>query len=220
MTWIVRPADTTHVMTPADNQHDSPDGPGTCSAWLRALLSGLITFHLIAVFVGPMASSILTAVGRLPAEMRPEQPPLPWIHNVLQPYLDVLYLNHGYGFFAPDPGPSHLIRYRLQYDDGRTERGQFPDTSIWPRLRYHRHFMLAEQVSAESGQAYARHLLKKHGAARVTVERVRHFLARPEEVLAGMALRDVSTYQTLDDPVTVTREELTASADREGGSAP
>lgn len=183
-------------------------------------MSCLIAFHLVAVFVGPMSSSILTAVGRLPAEMRPEEPPLPWIHNVLQPYLDILYLNHGYGFFAPDPGPSHLIRYTIQYADGRTEQGQFPDTLIWPRLRYHRHFMLAEQVSAASGKAYARHLLKKHGAARVTVERVRHFLARPEEVVAGMELQDPSTYQTLGEPVTLTEEDLTASTEPDGGSAP
>lgn len=190
------------------------------SRWFRALLSCLIAFHVTAVFVGPMSSSILTAVGRLPAELRPEEPPLPWIHNALQPYLDILYLNHGYGFFAPDPGPSHLIRYTIQYDDGRTEQGHLPNPSIWPRLRYHRHFMLAEQVSADSGEAYARHLLKKHEAARVTVERVRHFLARPEEIAAGMKLRDPSTYQTLDEPVTVTQDELTAATERDGGSMP
>jgi len=52
------------------------------------------------------------------------------------------------------------------------------------------------------------------------VERVRHFLARPEEVVAGMELQDPSTYQTLGEPVTLTEEDLTASTEPDGGSAP
>ena len=37
---------------------------------------------------------------------------------VFRPYLEAAYLDHGYAFFAPDPGPSHLVRYELEFDDG------------------------------------------------------------------------------------------------------
>ncbi len=58
------------------------------------------------------------------------------------------FLGHGYRFFAPNPGPSHLVRYEVEFADGRTESHRFPDTQEqWPRLLYHRHFMVAEQVN-------------------------------------------------------------------------
>jgi hypothetical protein len=77
------------------------------------------------------ASSLAVAVARLAA-----------------PYLQAGNVSHGYAFFAPDPGPSHLIRYELVFEDGRVEQGVFPDLARqWPRLRYHRHFMLTEQLS-------------------------------------------------------------------------
>lgn len=65
-----------------------------------------------------------------------------------RPYINAMYLNHGYAFFAPNPGPSHLVRYRIEFDDGREPiEGVFPDLKTQrPRLLYHRHFMLAESL--------------------------------------------------------------------------
>jgi hypothetical protein len=49
-----------------------------------------------------------------------------------------MYLDHGYFFFAPNPGPSHLVGIRDQ-------SVLFPDRKEqWPRLLYHRYFMLSE----------------------------------------------------------------------------
>lgn len=181
----------------APRQFDASPMPGLA---LRAVLSALFAAHLTAVFVAPLASSIDTAERRLPPEAQPSERPRPWLHKIFQPYLDIAYLNHGYGFFAPDPGPSHLVRYTIEHQDGRREEGVFPDRHAhWPRLRYHRHFMLAEQALPKAGEAYGRHLLKVHQARQVTVERVRHYLARAEEVLRGVPLVEPQTYQSLGE---------------------
>ena len=98
----------------------------------RAICSALILFHLIAIvaapFSGPGPSSELGVfAGRL-----------------FEPYLRVIYMYHGYRFFAPEPGPSHLIEYVIQTKSGETVTGRFPDRSEqWPRLYYHRYFMLS-----------------------------------------------------------------------------
>jgi hypothetical protein len=61
-----------------------------------------------------------------------------------------MYLNHGYAFFAPDPGPNHLVDYKVEFADGRPAvSGRFPDLSKErPRLLYHRHFMLSEALNS------------------------------------------------------------------------
>jgi len=66
----------------------------------------------------------------------------------LRPYVEFCYLSHGYRFFN-EPGPSHILRYELEYDDGRPNvTGKLPDREVhWPRLFYHRHFMLAEHLN-------------------------------------------------------------------------
>ena len=81
---------------------------------VRAVVSLLVMLHVAAVFVGPWAmppnSRLAVAVGR-----------------VFQPYLDVLSLGNGYRFFAPEPGPSHLVRYEVTLDDGTLVEGSFPN---------------------------------------------------------------------------------------------
>ncbi|TWU34114.1 hypothetical protein Q31b_55850 [Novipirellula aureliae] len=99
--------------------------------------------HLTAVFVPPLAFQTRGPIGSSPS-----------IETLIAPvrrYSQFLYIDRGYAFFAPDPGPSHLIQAAM--DDGEnssvadapmTER-MIPDLKDqWPRLSYHRHFMLAE----------------------------------------------------------------------------
>ncbi|MEX2093282.1 MAG: hypothetical protein WD971_11425, partial [Pirellulales bacterium] len=102
--------------------------------------------------------------------------------------------NHGYHFFAPEPSNGHLIRYTV-FDarNGILAQGEFPSKQDnWPRLLYHRYFMLADQcevaspTEAEANQwrddylkAYARQLLRENpSAAAVRVKRVVHFPLR------------------------------------------
>ena len=100
-------------------------------------ISLLLLLHLCALVTAPLQ---MAAAGS------PVVRPL----ALLQPYVNLLYLNHSYFFFAPNPGSNHLVRYELEFDDGRQpEVGEFPDRQTeWPRLLYHRHFMLSETLHA------------------------------------------------------------------------
>lgn len=168
------------------------------AAWsppLRLAASAAILWHLAAVLVGPFSTP-----PTIPAE---------FARPVFRAYISALDLDHAYKFFAPDPGPSHVLRYVLQMPDGRQLEGQLPDRDKhWPRLLYHRHFMLsefihdgrpsemwtAEQLPAEAPipphldayiHSYARHLLASSGAARVSLYYQLHEIPPPELIDRG-----------------------------------
>ncbi len=111
-------------------------------SWAKMTISILLLFHLAAVFVAPFAVACDTGASSSPA-VAP-------VRRWLDPYITLMFLNHGYFFFAPDPGPNHLVDYKVEFDDGRKEvTGRFPDlTTERPRLLYHRHFMLSESLYA------------------------------------------------------------------------
>ena len=72
------------------------------------------------------------------------------IAKKLAPIHQALYLNHGYQFFAPNPGPSHVLVYEIEAADGQKTKGHFPDRDhTSPRLLYHRWFMLSESMYRE-----------------------------------------------------------------------
>lgn len=108
--------------------------------WGRLAASVLIVGHLWAVFGRPIEFATQGPTGPSPASSNFYEP--------IRGYSEFAYLNHGYAFFAPDPGPSHLIRVRLERAgaaDSVTEEWVFPDLQRHkPRLLYHRHFMLSE----------------------------------------------------------------------------
>ena len=196
---------------------EPPPGSRALSLAVRCLLSLLIVAHLLAVFIAPMNVAV---PQQLPEEQE-KWPLVPWLAEWMRPYLDVAYLNHGYGFFAPDPGPSFLIRYTAELADGTTVEETFPDLKRhWPRLRYHRHFMLTSQLDtmpleSKVRESFARHLLKVHDARRVRLEHVRHSLATPDEVLDGTPLDAPYKYEAL--PLI----EMTAEEAEQGrGEAP
>lgn len=102
----------------------------------RRIVTVLLLLHLIAIVSAPLA-------GPPPASDLSRR-----LESLFLPYLRAGILGHGYRFFAPNPGPSHLVRYEVTMPDGRVENHRFPDTAEqWPRLYYHRHFMVAEQVN-------------------------------------------------------------------------
>lgn len=103
---------------------------------LRLLLGFLIIGHLWAVLARPIEFATQGPGGASPAAIA--------LHAPVKGYSEFAYLNHGYAFFAPDPGPSHLLRVRVS-GEGEEAAETFPDLSRqWPRLLYHRHFMLTE----------------------------------------------------------------------------
>ena len=80
-----------------------------------------VVFHFAAVLaaagsVGPTSDLVLAG----------------W--SLFRPYLQVLYLNHGYNFFAPQPAPTTLLAYEVERDDGTVIRGRTLDRSVRPRL--------------------------------------------------------------------------------------
>ena len=173
---------------------------GYPSRAVRCLLTIWLVFHLAAVIIPPAAAYPTSDLLGDKAW---------WL---VRPYVQLLYLDHGYQFFAPEPGPSTLISYTLEWDDGRTEQEMIPHRGIHPRLLYHRYFMLTEFLSIldiggqadrsdggdlelNAGQrawlrAYARHLCRSRGAQSVSLSRMLRELPSMEDVRNGSTLTD------------------------------
>ncbi len=140
-------------MTSANTESTAPARMPTRVLALRwrLLVSVLVVLHLAAVFVPPFRFASRSPQG--------EASPLADIaYRAMRPYINAAYLDHGYFYFAPNPGPSHLVRYEIDQGEGRAPiKGVFPHIepsrprligTQLPRLMYHRHFMLAESLHA------------------------------------------------------------------------
>lgn len=168
--------------------------------WLRLVASLGIATYLLAVVLPPLA-------GPPPASLLANR-----LIQPFRPLIGGLALGHGYRFFAPDPGPGHSIRWTVRRPDGTSRTGSIPDASTdWPRLLYHRRFMLPEKISslvpppgvpaevaAESKREWlplvkdiAAHLLDREEGNRVELVLVEHYLPAPDEVVEGRAGEDV-----------------------------
>jgi hypothetical protein len=189
---------------------------GQLGLGLRIAISLFLLWHLAALFMAPLSVPPSTQLAAVIAQGRPMQ----W-------YLDALHLNNGYHFFAPEPPPGFLIRYELVDTQGKTIVGEFPDNDkkeYWPRLRYHRHFMLADQASLPTEDenlskdwtkkyltAYARHLLRVHDGERIRIQRVVHWIQPPPLMRnpedRDKKLNDPSTYE-IQLEVTQSRRDL------------
>tara|TARA_R110002072_G_scaffold303142_1_gene495861 strand:- start:143370 stop:144038 length:669 start_codon:yes stop_codon:yes gene_type:complete len=157
-------------------------------------VSVLLVLHLVAIASAPLA-------------MEPASLPAQKVFAFFRPYLDAAFLNHGYHFFAPEPGPSHLIRYELTFADGRVETGVFPHPAEQkPRLNYHRHFMLSEFANRlavddsqqpalhELSRSFAQHLMRERHAESATLFLRRHYIPSPQQVREGMMLEADELY--------------------------
>ncbi|MCH2183369.1 MAG: hypothetical protein MK108_15325 [Mariniblastus sp.] len=115
-----------------ENHRDQPFAWGPLT---RGIVSLVIAFYLAVVLLGPLANPIGSEALTIP------------LSRAASPVHQTLYLGHGYRFFGPDPGPGHLLAYRIETTAGELIEGQFPDRGQhWPRLLYHRWFMLSETV--------------------------------------------------------------------------
>ena len=120
-----------------------PDGEREGDARFRRfkiIASVLILFHLMAVALPPLAFQTSSIDG-----------PSPLVGTLIRPfagYGQFLHMDRGYAFFAPDPGASHLIQAASAAADGTLTEQMYPDREDqWPRLLYHRHFMLSEYLN-------------------------------------------------------------------------
>lgn len=167
----------------------------TLSPVWRRVLTAFILFHLTAVIVGPLSFPSRLGDPKNPAPG--ERPPLLAVEaaDLLQPYLDLTYLRNGYRFFAPEPGfSSSRLEFELEFADAPPRSETIPDRNAhWPRLRYHRHFMLAEQVGQRPGwaESYCRHMQQKTGATLVRLVRIRRRVPFMDDVRKkGVTLPD------------------------------
>jgi hypothetical protein len=119
--------------------------PTTWSRRVRTVVSLLIVGHLSAVILPPLAFQTNGPLGLSPSVRMLLEP--------VQPYSQFMYLDRGYAFFAPNPGPSHLIQVTLTDSSGNQREQTYPDLERhWPRLLYHRHFMLSEFLNQSFAQ--------------------------------------------------------------------
>lgn len=142
--------------TPADpnNPQDGTCPPArSCPRRFVGLVLVAMALHCAAVVAEP-----LRFFSQSDFQAGPE---FVWLRERMAPYVEWLYLDHGYFFFAPNPGPNHLVgvrvippttpargeplRLAVPIDLDRDVDWYFPNRPRqWPRLLYHRYFMLSE----------------------------------------------------------------------------
>ncbi len=104
---------------------------------VRVVVSIAVVLHLWAVISPPLGFQTRGSLGSSPS--------VATLSGPVRGYGEMLYLNRGYAFFAPDPGPSHLVQASYIDAGGNRVEEMFPARDRhWPRLMYHRHFMLTE----------------------------------------------------------------------------
>jgi hypothetical protein len=70
----------------------------------------LVVSLLIVLHFGGICTAVMSA------------PPAPWLvqqiwGRIYQPYLEFMYLNNAYHFYAPEPGPASYLWFRMYYED-------------------------------------------------------------------------------------------------------
>jgi hypothetical protein len=155
---------------------------------LRWAVNLWLVLHVSAIVIAPASVAPSSALAQTGWEL-------------VHPYLQLLFLNHGYHFFAPEPAESTLLGYVAEREDGTVVTGQIPNREIGPRLLYHRHFMLSEHMAGTDPelrelwhQSFARHIGQKYGADRVSLTQITHYLPTREMVLEGVRLNDPASY--------------------------
>ncbi len=156
---------------------------------LRWAVNFWLVCHLAAIVIAPAAVSPSSDLARSA-----------W--GLVHPYLQFLYLNHGNHFFAPEPGESTLLAFEAEREGGAVISGHIPNRGTWPRLLYHRQFMLTEHMSDAPAElralwhgSLARHIGDEFGAKRVRLTQVTHLLPAMERVRGGGRLDDPESYE-------------------------
>ena len=169
---------------------------------VQLFVSSFIAVYILAVALPPLAGP----------------PPASELANVvLQPFrplVGAFSLSHGYRFFAPNPGPGHSISWTLTTDEGTVFKGSLPDAnSDWPRLLYHRRFMIPEKISAmipppqapaeirrtatrdlqPFAEDIATRLLTEHNGQTITLKLIEHYLPDTFETREGRVGDDTTT---------------------------
>ena len=191
------------------------------SGGTRKVVSILLMTHVLAILLPPLSLQSRGPMGTSPLISALMEP--------LEAYCQFLYIDRGYAFFAPDPGPSHLIQIRVEDANGELSDFLYPNLERqWPRLVYHRHFMLTEflhalhrpkplpdamysetkvhslHVERERYElvrdSYLRHLQKEFEGKRISIRRIEHQLPSYDVYMADPEpLNHPTSYLPLPD---------------------
>jgi len=186
---------TTAISPPLEASEDNLPNP-----WLRRLVSIVIMAFLTIVILGPLSNPI--ASRHLTAPLAAWVSP---VHRAL--------FCHGYRFFAPNPGPSHLVQYKITRADGTQLESVFPNReTIKPRLLYHRWFMLSETVYSEHAQTPNRREFE-----RLNLSRLQQVRALNKSLEATRQREEEAYQRTLKRIDVLVRDIARFLLDREGG---
>ena len=165
---------------------------GTGRRLLRWGINLWVVLHFSAILAA--AGSVLATPGYVQA-----------VWDVFRPYLQVLSLNQGYNFFAPEPVPAHILEFEIIGADGTVVRRRLPDLSLKPHLLYERHLLLAEHIGISPLQghqdyyrSYARHLCAEFGASKIRVIHYLHYPLTMEMVKSGIRLDTPLSFEEID----------------------
>ncbi|MFM7058956.1 MAG: hypothetical protein ACKO2P_18760 [Planctomycetota bacterium] len=143
----------------------------------------------------------MVAIVSAPLTVGPSSSTSRQVWDLFSPYLQAMYLNHGFHYFAPEPGISNLVSWTVTREDGSSISGRFPNFDIFPRLMYHRHFMLSEvlgnsspDLQPEIVRGFARNLLREHNGVSVSLSTIRHELSSMARIRVGGQLTDADLY--------------------------
>jgi hypothetical protein len=172
---------------------------------VRRVVSALLIGHIVAILAGALASPPASLLERSLA-------------GVFGPYHQMIDQGYSYRYYAPEPGPTPVVRATIRFPDGRPEETvRLPRKKTFPWLLRQRQLALANSLKmefqaaraggAEShwGRSYARHLAHTHpGCSSIVltaqdhlipeIERVRTTLAAPGS--KGVDLDDETFYTT------------------------
>ena len=109
------------IPSPSAGPDPAPRRPGARP--LRWAVSLWLVFHVSAIIIAP-------------ASVAPSSDLVRSAWAVFRPYLQILYLNHGYHFFAPEPDREHAagLRGRARRRDGRPRPNPRPRHPAPPAL--------------------------------------------------------------------------------------
>jgi hypothetical protein len=177
---------------------------------VRALISVLVVAHFAA---------ILTAVAAVGSQTFPAPPLVLAAYRIVEPYLRLAYLNNGYRFFAPNPGPVSLLWFRARHADGTVRWTEWPGPPAgWRGIPYQRRLSLAFLLQAHLGPggpdrrvtvpgptgrelmgAFVRFVARRAPAPvdRVDVYLVAHRMRMPYETQMGWGPADLRLYPTI-----------------------
>jgi hypothetical protein len=180
------PAPKPKASPPQREAGASPRKNGVWAPIVRVIVSVVVVWHFFAVFLAALSvpGPTSTLVNNIAQSTKS---PVHW-------YLQALYLNQGHSFFAPEVGCGYLVTYDCYDANGQIiekEKGELPSRDRhWPRLLYHRYFMLASQAGFDHEMkqvrdetqkayldAYGRHLLYANKDAQAV--RLRRFAHWP-----------------------------------------